>query len=122
MTVPEILRCNLSGVILSLKALGIQDMSQVDFIDRPDLKSLMAAFQTLIKLEAVDPTTAGLTQTGYDMSIMPTDPIYSKLLVKSLKPQFKPISHSIAAIVAMLSVENVFYTMTNLDSKNPHDK
>ena len=71
---------------MSLKALGIQDMSQVDFIDRPDLKSLMAAFQTLIKLEAIDPSTAGLTQTGYDMSVMPTDPIYSKLLVKSLKP------------------------------------
>jgi HrpA-like RNA helicase len=56
------------------------------------------------------------------MSVMPTDPIYSKLLVTSLKPQFKPVSHCIAAIVAMLSVENVFYTMTNLDSKNPRDK
>jgi HrpA-like RNA helicase len=26
-TVPEILRCNLSGVILSLKAIGIEDVS-----------------------------------------------------------------------------------------------
>lgn len=56
------------------------------------------------------------------MSTMPTDPIYSKLLFNSLKPQFRPISSCIAAIVAMLSVENVFYTMTNLDSKNPRDK
>ena len=35
-TVPEILRCNLSGVILSLKAIGIEDVSQVDFMDRPE--------------------------------------------------------------------------------------
>lgn len=43
-TVPEILRCNLSGVILQLKALGIKDLTSVDFIDKPDLKSLLAAF------------------------------------------------------------------------------
>ena len=34
-TVPEILRCNLSGVILSLKAIGIKDVSKIDFIDKP---------------------------------------------------------------------------------------
>lgn len=119
---PEILRCNLSGVILSLKALGIKDMSNVDFIDKPELKSLMAAFQTLIKLEAVNPETANLTQTGLDMSVMPTDPIFSKLLVTSIKAQYRPVSDCIAAIVAMLSVENVFFMMTNLDSTNPRDK
>jgi len=35
-TIPEILRCNLSGVILSLKAIGVSDVSKVDFIDRPE--------------------------------------------------------------------------------------
>ena len=35
-TTPEILRCNLSGVILSLKAIGIKDVSKVDFLDRPE--------------------------------------------------------------------------------------
>jgi HrpA-like RNA helicase len=34
-TIPEILRCNLTAVILSLKALGISEISQVDFIDKP---------------------------------------------------------------------------------------
>jgi HrpA-like RNA helicase len=32
------------------------------------------------------------------------------------------VSRDIAAIVAMLSVENVFYTITNLDSNSPADK
>jgi HrpA-like RNA helicase len=43
-TVPEILRCNLSGVILSLKAIGIEDVSQVDFMDRPEQRAFLAAF------------------------------------------------------------------------------
>ena len=35
-TIPEILRCNLSGIILSLKAMGISDVSKMDFIDKPE--------------------------------------------------------------------------------------
>ena len=34
-TIPEILRCNLSGIILNLKAIGIKDVSKIDFIDKP---------------------------------------------------------------------------------------
>lgn len=121
-TVPEILRCNLAGVILSLKAIGITNISNVDFIDKPEQRALLAAFQTLIKLEAICPESANLTQVGHQMAILPTEPIYSKLLVTSLKPVYRPISEMICAIVAMLSVENVFYTVTNLDSTNPRDK
>ena len=47
------------------------------------------------------------------MAIMPTEPIYSKLLVTSLSPQYETAKESIAAIVAMLSVENVFYQASN---------
>ena len=35
-TKPEILRCNLSGIILNLKAMGIDDVSSMNFIDKPD--------------------------------------------------------------------------------------
>lgn len=116
-TVPEILRCNLAGVILSLKAIGIADVSKVDFIDRPEQRSFLAAFQTLIKLGAVDPQTASLTPFGEEMAVLPTDPVYSRLLVTALKPEFKSVRDSIAAIVAMLSVENVYY-----DTKTDGDK
>ena len=43
------------------------------------------------------------------MAVLPTDPIYSRLLVMALKPEFVSIKDSIASIVAMLSVENVYY-------------
>lgn len=35
-TTPEIKRCNLSNVILQLKALGIDDIVGFDFIEKPD--------------------------------------------------------------------------------------
>jgi HrpA-like RNA helicase len=56
--VPEILRCNLSGVILSLKAMGIVDVSKIDLIDKPDQMSFLSAFRTLIKLQAIDSVNA----------------------------------------------------------------
>ena len=34
-TVPEIKRCNLSSVVLQLKALGIDDVIGFDFMDKP---------------------------------------------------------------------------------------
>ena len=43
-TIPEILRCNLSGVILNLKAIGIKDVSKIDYIDKPPQQSYVSAF------------------------------------------------------------------------------
>lgn len=119
-TVPEILRCNLAGVILSLKAIGIEDVSQVDFMDRPEQRSFLAAFQTLVKLGALCPKTATLTELGRDMAILPTEPIYSRLLVTTLHPQYEPAKEAIAAIVAMLSVENVFYQASSYGEVDKH--
>ena len=109
-TKPEILRCNLSGIILNLKAMGINDVSRMDFIDKPDQQSFLSAFQNLIKLGAIDPVSANLTKSGREMSVLPTEPIYSKLLITALKPEYKQVRQNVTAIVAMLQVENVFFS------------
>jgi len=90
-TVPEILRCNLSGIVLNLKAIGIKDISSIDFIDKPDQQSILKAFQILIKLGALDPNTAELTNLGKEMSVFPTDPVYSKLLVTALQKKYESV-------------------------------
>ena len=92
-----------------MKAIGISDVSKVDFIDRPEQRSFLAAFKTLIKLGALDPANAALTRLGHEMAILPTDPIYSRLLVTALKPDYATVKEAISTIVAMLSVENVFH-------------
>ena len=43
------------------------------------------------------------------MAILPTPPVYSRLILTSLRPEFDSVRENILIIVAMLSVENVFY-------------
>jgi len=108
-TVPEIFRTNLSRVILQLKAMGIKDVSEFDFIDRPNKQLYIKAFKELNDLKCLD-INANLNDMGRKMAILPTEPIFSKLMVHSLRPEFVSICKDIAIIVAMLSVENIFYT------------
>jgi HrpA-like RNA helicase len=43
-TEPEILRCNLSGIIINLKAMGLSDVFTIDFIDKPSLEVFISSF------------------------------------------------------------------------------
>jgi len=66
--------------------------------------------------------TAELTDFGHEMAVLPTEPLYSKLLVTSLKPEFVAVRSHVAAIVAMLSVENIFFNSQQLNSASQEDK
>ena len=51
------------------------------------------------------------------MAVLPTEPIYSRLLITTLKTEYGgPVRSAICTIVAMLSVENVFYGSQTLQS------
>ena len=58
------LRCNLAGVILNLKAMGIKDVFKMDFVDKPSKQAFISAFDILIKLGALDPNSGNLTTEG----------------------------------------------------------
>lgn len=49
------------------------------------------------------------------MAVLPTEPIYSKLLITALKEEFIAIKDSISAIVSLLSVENILYQPKDLE-------
>ena len=108
-TVPEILRTNLSRVIIQLKAMGINSVTDFDFMDKPKKQLFIKAFKELSDLKWLD-SNANLNELGKQMSILPTEPIFSKLLIHSLKDEYKSITEDISIIVAMLSVENIFFT------------
>ena len=50
------------------------------------------------------------------MAVMPTEPIFSKLLLTSLNPLFQQVQKDIVILVSMLSVENIFFN-TSSDSQ-----
>lgn len=53
-SVPEIQRANLSNTVLELKAMGINDLINFDFMDAPPVQTLIVALEQLYYLSALD--------------------------------------------------------------------
>jgi pre-mRNA-splicing factor ATP-dependent RNA helicase DHX16 len=105
-TTPEIQRTNLANVILLLKSLGINDLLNFDFMDRPAEESLIRSLEQLYALGALN-NAGELTKTGRRMAEFPLDPLMSRAILASER---FGCSEEIASIIAMLSVGgSVFY-------------
>ncbi|CAE7939406.1 unnamed protein product [Symbiodinium sp. KB8] len=103
--VPEIQRTNLSNTVLLLKAMGIMDMLSFDFMDSPPVETMINALESLWTLGSLD-DEGMLTNLGRKMAEFPMEPALSKMLLTSVDLR---CSDEIMTIVAMLSVQNVFY-------------
>lgn len=104
-TIPEIQRQNLAHTILMLKAMGINDLLHFDFMDPPPANTLLVALEELYALRALDGEGL-LTGLGRKMADFPMEPGLAKVLIASVDSK---CSEEILTIVAMLSVQNVFY-------------
>jgi len=104
-TIPELQRTNLANTVLTLKALGINDLIGFDFMDPPPVQTLIAAMEQLFALGALDEEGL-LTRLGRKMAEFPLEPQLSKMLISSVE---MGCSDEILTVVAMLSVQNVFY-------------
>jgi pre-mRNA-splicing factor ATP-dependent RNA helicase DHX15/PRP43 len=104
-THPEILRSNVSSVVLHLKKLGIDDLVHFDFLDPPAPETMMRALEQLNYLGALSDDTGALTDIGRRIAEFPLDPQLAKLLISS--PKFR-CSNEMLTIVAMLNVPQVW--------------
>lgn len=104
-SVPEIQRTNLANTVLMLKAMGINDLIGFDFMDPPPVQTLVTAMEQLYQLGALDDEGL-LTRLGRKMAEFPLEPPLCKMLITSVE---LGCSDEILTIVAMLSVQNVFY-------------
>jgi pre-mRNA-splicing factor ATP-dependent RNA helicase DHX16 len=105
-TVPEIQRTNMGNVVLMLKSLGINDLLNFDFMDKPPPETLMRALEQLYALGALN-DRGELAKLGRRMAEFPVDPMMSKVLIASEK---YGCSSEILTIVAMLSIgTSVFF-------------
>ncbi|XP_062162694.1 pre-mRNA-splicing factor ATP-dependent RNA helicase DEAH10 [Alnus glutinosa] len=105
-TKPEIKRCNLSNVILQLKALGVDDILGFDFMEKPSRASIVKSLEQLFLLGALTDECKLSDPVGHQMAQLPLDPIYSRALI--LASQFNCLEEMLIT-VAMLSVESIFY-------------
>lgn len=104
-SIPDIQRTNLSHTILMLKAMGINDLLSFDFMDPPPAPTMITALESLYALSALDDEGL-LTRLGRKMADFPMEPPLAKMLIASVE---LGCSEEILSIVAMLSVQSVFY-------------
>uniref|UniRef100_A0A914WHZ1 RNA helicase n=1 Tax=Plectus sambesii TaxID=2011161 RepID=A0A914WHZ1_9BILA len=103
--VPEIQRTNLASTLLQLKAMGINNLIDFDFMDAPPIEAMLMALEQLHSLSALDDEGL-LTRLGRRMAEFPLEPNLAKLLIMSVN---LGCSEEVLTIVSLLSVQNVFY-------------
>eukprot|EP00301_Raphidiophrys_heterophryoidea_P005091 c12172_g1_i1.p1 GENE.c12172_g1_i1~~c12172_g1_i1.p1 ORF type:complete len:1757 (+),score=438.88 c12172_g1_i1:2-5272(+) len=104
-SIPEIQRANLGNVVLLLKSLGIQDLTQFGFMDPPPQDNIRNSLYQLWLLNALD-NTGQLTDLGRKMVEFPLDPQLSKMLIIG---EQLGCCEEVLTIVSMLSVPTVFH-------------
>ncbi|HWV48442.1 MAG TPA: ATP-dependent RNA helicase HrpA, partial [Microbacterium sp.] len=105
-TEPEILRTSLASVVLQMLSLGFGDIQAFPFLTPPDSRGIKAAFDLLTELGAITLSgdTPRLTRIGRDISRMPIDPRFARMLVEAAKTG---VVADVLAIVAGLSIQDV---------------
>ncbi|HEY9595836.1 MAG TPA: ATP-dependent RNA helicase [Spirochaetia bacterium] len=105
-TMEEILRTDLSEVVLRMAELGIQDFESFDFLSPPGKDGIRAAVETLQLLDALDDERL-LTTTGKMMCTFPILPKHARMIVESIRSYPSVIAEVIIA-ATFLSVNSPF--------------
>jgi len=115
-TEPEILRTSLASVILQMLSLGFGDITAFPFLTPPDSRGVKAAFDLLTELGAValrpaqgpDHGAPRLTRTGRDISRMPIDPRFARMLIEAGRAgSGGTVTRDVLAIVSGMTIQDV---------------
>lgn len=112
---PEILRCDLSHAILTMKARGVDDIINFPFLDRPPREALEKALMQLYQLGALTDTGA-ISEIGQQMATLPLTVSLGRVLIAAAEPELDCVSEVID-IISCLSVENIFLNLTSEEKK-----
>ena len=103
--VPDIQKSNLLSTILQLKALGIDDVMQFDWITPPLAESMVRALEVLYALGVMD-THAKLTSPlSYQVEKLLPDPMSTKVLLTATE---SGCGQEGLAITAVTSVQTIW--------------
>lgn len=117
---PEILRCDLSQMVLSLKARRVDDVVSFPLLTPPPREALERALLHLLQLQALDPSTGHITSLGISMARFPLSASLGRVLLAAAEPQHNCIAESID-VIAALSVENIFLSTGTEERKEAAD-
>ncbi|MEG3024077.1 MAG: ATP-dependent helicase HrpB [Akkermansia sp.] len=101
--IPEVLRVDLSGVLLTLKYWGVCKIGDFRWLSSPPELTLTHALDLLSSLGAID-QEGNLTGAGRTMLKFPLHPRHAKLMIAGMERQCLP---EMAAVVALIEGERV---------------
>ncbi len=96
--VPEVRRLDLSEVVLTLKASGVDDVAAFRWLEPPDSKSLSRATTLLEDIGALDAASGSITALGRRMLAFPVHPRYARMLLAADAAGCVPAVCEIAAL------------------------
>ena len=105
-TTEEILRTDLSEVILQMADLGITNFEEFDFISAPEKEGLIAGIETLNLLDALEPDRS-LSNIGRLMTQFPLAPRHSRIIVEAILRYPGAIKETVIA-AAFLSTQSPY--------------
>ena len=100
-TDPEILRTNLSAVILQMISLGLGDIEEFPFLQPPDSRGVKDGVELLRELHALDGMR--ITRVGRQLTQLPVDPRFGRMIVEAAR---HGVVREVIAIVAGLSIQD----------------
>ena len=112
---PEILRCDVTQTVLTIKARGVDDIMSFPFLTPPPREALERALIQLLTLGALD-ENGGISRLGRQMAQLPLTPALGRVLVAASEPQFDCLVEVID-IISCLSVENIFLNLATEEKK-----
>ncbi len=101
-TEPEIQRTNLSAVILQMLALGLGDIDEFPFLDKPDRRAINDGLKLLQELGALDDQRQ-ITHAGRLLAALPVDPRLGSMLIEA---DARRCLQELLIIVSALSVQD----------------
>jgi len=116
-TDPEILRTNLASVILQMLALKLGKIDEFPFVEPPEQRNITDGFRLLEEIGAINKGTfstqnnMGLTPIGRQVSRLPVDPRYARMIVTAA--EFDCVQE-VLIIAAALSIQD--------PRERPHEK
>lgn len=98
-SIPEIRSADLAPLALELAAWGVQDVTQLAWLDAPPPAALAQARELLQRLGALDATGA-ITPTGRAMALLPLHPRLSHMLYESQRLGVAALACDIGALLS----------------------
>ena len=103
---PEIIRADIAGTILQLKALGIDNIAHFDWFEAPPVKHVVVALELLHALGAIDDDAKLTSVVGVKLAELPLEPKLGKALLAGCD---YGCANEMLTICSYFSIENTCF-------------